>query len=208
MADLTAAEQTMFAKYWGKTKLEIKDKFWEDAWTYYGDGGRTNIAMPLEHNFANIRWITDMLECPPGKCGVCCHYSVIEISDFDIKKIIDNTKYTKEDFDKLIKIRENGTKYRSGDDNGCPFLKDNVCTIYKHRPDTCCLFPIQTPRQAFSNGKPMMQMLIRVKCLESMRIIRKILTDNVADSERILLPDLSTIPTKQPQMQKQGVQNA
>lgn len=200
MADLTVKEQEMFGKYWGQENLAFNEHFWEDASASYCDGF-TNIMMPLVHCPESVRRVLDILECPPGKCGKCCCYSVIQVNDFDIRRIIDNTDYTQKDMDELVKVKEDGNKFLDGT-NGCPFLKDDTCLVYKYRPDTCYLFPIQGPRQAFINDKPIQQMLIRAKCPESMKVIRNILTDAVVTNKMMLLPDLSLIPPKTQESKK------
>ena len=99
------------------------------------------------------------MEC--AQCGSCCCDPVIEVTDFDLKRLV---KHTGIPADKLIKLYalsdfedDDGSgedwitfsygkrkialrKKRNGD---CMFLsKDRNCTVYTARPLACRVFPI------------------------------------------------------------------
>jgi Fe-S-cluster containining protein len=130
-----------------------------------------------------------MLDCPPGKCGLCCKYPQIHVSRADIKKITDNTEFKNLD----VKEDDKGNLYMDGSNGGCPFLRDNICIIWPHRPFICSLYPIQGGRPAMLNGRKVNQMLIRLNCLESIKLARKVIDLALRDPQFMLLPDLSVV---------------
>ncbi len=73
-------------------------------------------------------------------------------------------------------------------------IKDNKCKIYKFRPDTCYFYPIQGSVDAIINDKPNRQMRIKIKCLSSLNVARKIITKALSEENGILLPNLTIIP--------------
>jgi len=189
VARLSLAEQRLCSKYWGRADLVYDDEFWEDVVkSYHG----TNIPVPLKYNPLSVRRVLDMLDCPPGKCGQCCNYGYTPIFDQDIKRIVDNTDYREEQVRSFL-VEKDGALGIDGT-NGCPFLKDNVCTIYEFRPDTCYLFPIQYAIKARMDGEDCEQMVIRLKCAPGLKILRTLFTEAVEGGYFMLLPDLSLVP--------------
>ena len=169
MAELTKREQMLFVQYGGNQDLVNNDEFWQAAFDCYSQEIKS-VPLPLRYNPLTVRMIHDMLDCPPGECGKCCYYIKIPLKANDIKRITENTSYN--DLDRLIVIDKDGSKYFTGQPDGCPFLKDNTCTIYKYRPDVCYLFPIQSGMFATtSDGQQIQQMYIRVKCPQTMKIV-------------------------------------
>ncbi len=190
MDTLTRGEQKLFSKYWGTQDLEKLDEFWEDAYQVFLSE-QINVALPLKYNPTAVRMIHDMLDCPSGKCGDCCRYTDIPINQRDIDRIVANTGYTLEYLMSIIQPK--GDEFNLAGKDGCPFLKDNACTIYKWRPDTCYLFPIQSTGVSWLvDGKPTEQMLFRIKCRISLAIVRNIFK-NAMSPERLLLPNLTLI---------------
>ncbi len=181
---LTSNEQKLFAKYYGRKYLLEDDSFWEDVFMLLS--GHI-ILLPLAYNPKTVRVILDLLECE--KCGKCCYYKDIPITGADIDRIIDNTKYNLEYFDRVI-VKNS----LCGQPDGCPFLEDNKCKIYKFRPDTCYFYPIQGSVDAIINDKPNRQMRIKIKCLSSLNVARKIITKALSEENGILLPNLTIIP--------------
>jgi Fe-S-cluster containining protein len=192
MADLTIAEQELFAKYWGRDDLAHDEDFWADIRLIY-IGSKVTLPLPVEYNPRTVRRVLDMLKCPRGVCGLCCRYPTLHLAEDDIKAIIQNTKYTQEDMDKLLKTDEQGL-YLGCAPDGCPFLKDNVCTIWDCRPNVCYLYPITGGRKAMLAGQELNQMTIRLHCLASINIVKKIMQMAVTENPNMmLLPDLSVV---------------
>jgi hypothetical protein len=184
MAVLNVDEQALFAKYWGK---ELGEEFWADINTRYLHSDAL-IALPVEFNLQNVQKVLSLLNCPPGKCGACCKYEKIQVSEEDIKKIVSNTPYKNLDVKK-----DSGGYYLDGSKDGCPFLKDNACTIWAYRPFTCYLYPIQGGRPALLNGQQKNQMMIRLYCPSSIDITRRVISMALENPNSMLLPDLSVI---------------
>ena len=192
---LTGGEQKLFAKYWGVQNLEKLDEFWEDAYQVFLSE-QLNVALPLKYNPTAVRMIHDMLGCPPGKCGDCCRYTDIPISQRDIDRIAGSGLYTAEYLKEIIQPK--GEEFNLAGKDGCPFLKDNSCAIYKWRPDTCYLFPIQRSGIPWSvDGETTQQMLFRIKCRQSLAVVRSIISQAMSP-ERLLLPNLILISREAP----------
>jgi len=199
MANLTQAEKTLFSMFWGKENLIDDDHFWRMAGALLSseDG---ELVLPLSFNPLTVRRVLGMLQCSPGKCGACCRYKRITLTDLDVERIVSNTDF--KDISGLVNEDESG-KFLSGEGEGCPFLKDNVCQIYGYRPDVCYLFPIQGGKKAFVNGKePFEAMRLRLKCQPAMEVARAILRESMAlnEGKTRLLPDLSIVPILEEQV--------
>lgn len=180
----------LFSKYWGRDDLVQDEEFWQDVYGYYSKE-LSNAPLPMVFSPSTLRIVSEMLVCPPGQCGKCCCYDHIELSDYDVRRITENTEYTEEDFKKLITVKDD--KMTMDGTNSCSFLKDNACTIYKFRPDACYLFPFSGKRMMI--GKEVVkQMQIRIKCEPALAVARKVITEVMSKGDKILLPDLTIIP--------------
>ena len=98
--------------------------------------------------------ITPQIDCTA--CGNCCKNLSPYLTNNDLKHLADATQLPAH---RLI------SDYTETDDYGislkhvpCCFLKDNKCTIYQHRPETCSSFPhldkpdfISRSRRTFDN---------------------------------------------------------
>jgi len=182
MADLSISEMKMFAKYYGDRDLIDNDLFWLECLMMYPD---KVVPLPLVDCAESRRKLSDLLECNPGECGLCCRYDRVPLSNDDIKRLagIENNV-----------TMLDGKPYLMCKD-GCQFLKDDACSVYKKRPDVCMQFPIQTPRDGVIDGKtPFKQVQYRLKCKPGLDVIRTIMRESLAAREMTLLPDLSLIP--------------
>ena len=104
---------------------------------------------------------------------------------------MENTEYTEESLKEITMIKDEIPALIVG--SGCPFLKENSCTIYDFRPDACYMFPFDG-RDAVMDGKPAKQMRIRLICKPALVVARRVITQMINDSGKILLPDLTVIP--------------
>jgi uncharacterized protein len=82
---------------------------------------------------------TQAIDCT--QCGNCCKKYMISIDKNDIEKLARGLHIT------VDACKE---KYVEGSDESdtylmnaipCKLLKDNKCTVYEHRPETCAEFP-------------------------------------------------------------------
>jgi len=190
MVSLDEYEVKLFSKYFGRDNLVQKDEFWEDIFNYYSRELH-DAPLPMVFSPSTLRIVTEMLVCPPGVCGKCCHYNHIQLSDYDVRRITENTEYTEDDMKKLIVVKDN--KQTIDGSLGCPFLKKNRCTIYKFRPDACYMFPFSGKSMMIGN-EVVKQMQIRIKCEPALAVARKIITEVMSKGDKILLPDLTVIP--------------
>jgi Fe-S-cluster containining protein len=186
--NLTQAEQRLFAKWYGYGDLAQRPEFWQDAYECFSKE-EANIPLPIGYNALTVRMVLDMLDCQ--KCGNCCRYDRIPVYPHDLERIIEHTQFTMEDMKKII-VSEKGKGYLKGT-NGCPFLKKNRCSIYKYRPDACYLFPIQSPKETTAEGKAVRQMIIRIKCPQTMEVAKKVIMRALNEGDRLLLPNLMVI---------------
>lgn len=191
MIDLDEGEVKLFSKYWGDNDLVNNEDFWQDVYGYYSLEPR-DAPLPIRYTPLTVRKVLGMLDCPPGQCGKCCRYKTIKVSAYDIQRITEKTSYSLEDLKGLLKTKE-GMTYLNGHPDGCPFLKDNSCTIYEARPDACYLFPIGS-KDAALEGKIVQQMLIRIRCPQALDVARTLITQALSKGDKLLLPDLTIIP--------------
>lgn len=91
-------------------------------------------------------------------CGNCCREPIVLVTDEDIIRIIAHTGQVANDIVRFYKPEEiawgkkqpGWIEFRSGrrimglrrNQKGCQYLsKDDLCTIYEHRPVTCRRYP-------------------------------------------------------------------
>lgn len=191
MVSLDADEVKLFSKYFGRDDLVEDEEFWRDIYSHYSKETH-NAPLPMEFTPSTVRIVSEMLVCPPGVCGKCCRYNHIELSDYDVRRITEGTSYTEEDLAKLITTKDDKMTM-CGHPDGCPFLDDNRCTIYKFRPDACYMFPFSGKSMMIGNMQ-VKQMQIRIKCQPALAIARKVITEVMSKRDKILLPDLTVIP--------------
>lgn len=183
---MTENEERLFAKYYGDFHLEANEDYWKDAFELLQG---QNIAMPMAYNPQSTRLVLSWLGC--YMCGDCCRYDLLPLFPHDAERIMANSEYDLEFLKQHIK-RDKGKSYLICT-GGCPFLKDNKCIIYDYRPDACYFYPLQAPDEAVWDGKKVEQMVIRAKCQQSFKLIRKIITRALDEGNRMLLPDLKVI---------------
>jgi Fe-S-cluster containining protein len=90
-----------------------------------------------------------------NQCGECCKDMDVPLSHIDIKRLIEaNTGLdsemfitlhpaTKENLDSVLLYGEYHELFLTNklSDNSCIFLKDNSCSIYEYRPNSCRTWP-------------------------------------------------------------------
>lgn len=190
MADYSPGEIGLMGKYWGVDNLVKNDGFWADVEQTLGKEGAV-VTLPLAYNPQSVRRIQSMFSCPPGECGHCCRYHRIPITEADIKNIVDSGAKTGDEMVGKFKVDKDGP-YFEGDGDGCPFLVDNACSIYEHRPNTCWLFPIMGEKQTMWGNKMVNLMQVRVFCHSTISLVRTIFGESInkSNGNLILLPDL------------------
>ena len=168
-----------------KTKLVENDSFWNDVLRKRMD---TDVVLPLEYLPEKVRLLHDMLICPAGACAECCKYKEIPVYQYDIHRIVNNTRHTIDDLQDIIFTRPNGAMYIKAGEDGCPFLKDNACTIYSARPDACWLFPVMKSTEKVDGVK---LIKYRIKCKSGVDVVRQVLRGATANGKYRLLPNLT-----------------
>lgn len=84
------------------------------------------------------RVVASNIDCT--KCGNCCKALTIVPKSSDIRRLSEGLdldpyqfklKYLKKDHEGDLVFKQ----------RPCPFLKNNMCSVYEHRPDTCRSYP-------------------------------------------------------------------
>ena len=76
------------------------------------------------------------------KCANCCRVTETGIDERDVQRLAKFLGASPEEF-----LRDYSANAKDGelilkrDENGCVFLKDNLCTVYEARPQNCANFP-------------------------------------------------------------------
>ena len=185
----TPGEDILFAKYYGNTDLLNCTEFWTDVEKHLHD---YNVLLPIEYTPENVRLLNDMLDCKPGVCGECCRYGITPIKQYDIFRIVNSGLASTQDMQGCVHTRQDDNMmFMRGEPAGadCPFLKDNICSIYTVRPDTCWQFPVQGYYRV--GDKKLTR--YRVKCGPTVLVIRTILKGALSGGDKLLLPNLSIV---------------
>lgn len=192
MDNPTVGEAKLITKYWGRDDFVSSDEFWTDVLNWMKD---VNILLPLEHSHQNVRAVREMLDCKPGICGECCGYGILPITQGDIYRITTKTEYTTDSLQGMVWTEKDGSMHIKCHPQ-CPFVKDNSCTIYEARPDACYFYPVQIGGHLTTTeeGKKIVQMRYRIKCKESIKVVKRILIGVLKEGNKMLLPNLLIIP--------------
>jgi Fe-S-cluster containining protein len=75
------------------------------------------------------------------KCANCCRTMHIRITDADIPRISNHLGMAQEEFIAFYLQRDEDGDYYIKSSPPCPFLKDNLCSIYDVRPEKCRDYP-------------------------------------------------------------------
>jgi Fe-S-cluster containining protein len=189
VATLTAPDQHMFARHYGRSGEDLlgDNLFWGEAFVIYKD---RDVPLPLTVNRASIRTALYFVNCQPGKCSDCCKYKMVSINDFDLFRL------GQAGITDIDGKEEDGQKFFSSE-GGCRFLKDNACSIYESRPDTCAFFPLQFGNFNEVDGKKVEQLYIRIKCVNAMNAVRQTVKYFLMNNAHyLLLPNLTVIKTE------------
>ena len=176
------AEKYLMEKWSGKDFLD-EDEFWADVLKVYGPIS-AYIPMPYKFTPATVRMVHDRLDCKPGICGKCCNYKFVPVGPLDIKRITDNVPGAAEVLQKYVYVE--GGASRLNTSGGCPFLEENVCTIWPYRPDVCWQFPVQKGQTDTERLK------ITALCAPALAVIRSILIEAQSmDKDLVVYPNLT-----------------
>ena len=75
-------------------------------------------------------------------CANCCRVTEIGIKERDIEKLAKFVGVTRAEFLRDYSMRAaDGELILKRDENGCVFLKGNLCSVYEARPQNCAKFP-------------------------------------------------------------------
>lgn len=141
------------------------------------------------------------MRIPCKGCAICCRSTnfVMGLKELDVKRLMTKLKLTEKELVEKYNLTKAGQPIQGGQLseqakkimessdgskynimlNPCPFLKDNICSVYKMRPTHCRGFPIKLNRGidldlAFYNARfcPIMYNTMRV-------FARKMLNTNI-----------------------------
>jgi Fe-S-cluster containining protein len=76
------------------------------------------------------------------QCANCCRVSEVGITDRDVEKLAKFLGMTNAEFIlDSTQPADSGELILKRTEAGCVFLKDNLCTVYRARPQNCANFP-------------------------------------------------------------------
>lgn len=76
------------------------------------------------------------------KCANCCRVTETGIDERDVQRLAKFLGASPDEFLRDYSAKaEDGELILKRDENGCVFLKDNLCTVYEARPQNCANFP-------------------------------------------------------------------
>jgi len=103
---------------------------------------------------------TSFLKCK-RPCGDCCHFGFESINYADALRIVERKGISWKEFGDVCTLLRQKGKDDMWAIKGlpCPFLKDELCSIYEFRPDVCRNYPIIRP--FWSEGYYMLTVSIR-----------------------------------------------
>lgn len=98
-----------------------------------------NVKIDIEPTLVELyRKVCEEIDC--RTCASCCKKLRVTLSSDDIQRLSSGLKIEVEDLKNqylTTDLRGNYT-FRG---NYCPFLKDNKCSCYIHRPEECASYP-------------------------------------------------------------------
>lgn len=96
-------------------------------------------AAQHEENWHSLaKEILKYFECK--RCGHCCRRIPVELDDEEVARLCKVLKINFEEFEReYLDPTANGVYLKLP----CPFLKENLCTIYECRPETCRFYPFR-----------------------------------------------------------------
>lgn len=184
------AARVLLSKYWGQNDLHLSEVFWTDAMVSY-TGTDMLVTLPIEWNEDNKNRLLAMVECPSGKCGACCKYAMTHIRHEDVSRMIAGGV---PDIAKNVRDLDKERPYFESKD-GCPYLVDNACSIYEHRPEICRIFPLQGPVVTLlPEGQSITGIGVRMKCVSAFNIVKAVIIEEAPKRDWWLVPDLTFLP--------------
>lgn len=107
-------------------KLQAKEERFFDKMSHTKVGSLRKLEMLYSLMDELSISLSKFMPCKKG-CAFCCHYK-ISISEIEVAYIEKHTKHRR-----LKKM----TSWQDFHGHACPFLKENVCSIYAVRPFAC-----------------------------------------------------------------------
>jgi len=85
--------------------------------------------------------IHEQIDC--RTCANCCREGEAAVTPRDVEKLANLFRLSREDFRARFTMRgiDNDLILKRTDEEGCIFLKDNLCTVYEARPISCSGYP-------------------------------------------------------------------
>lgn len=130
-------------------------------------------------------------------CGRCCSQIGFPVGEAKLKKIADYLKISLKDLRLYFEDEDEDGKTKIDYDllSICPFLKDNLCSIYPVRPEGCRLFPFTLDFKDYGIG---CEGLKRLRELEE--FITEDFSDVISRSKSIEVGRVDSIATEVPQI--------
>lgn len=74
-------------------------------------------------------------------CAACCRDNLIPMNDDEIARLAARIGLDREVFEKRYLVRDDLDHLPAIDAQPCPFLRDNLCSVYEDRPEACKGYP-------------------------------------------------------------------
>ncbi|NTV45422.1 MAG: YkgJ family cysteine cluster protein [Chlorobiales bacterium] len=85
-----------------------------------------------------------------GRCLRCCHLKKIQINPYEVARLARNRGLSTTEFIQRY-TTTGGTVLKFDDNDMCPFLNEQGCSVHKDRPLVCRLYPLG--RHVFDTGE-------------------------------------------------------
>lgn len=146
------------------------DGFWAEAFERFKG---CDMRLPVENSRWAVRVVLDEIDCKAEGCDYCCrHYKNVQVTQADIDRLQDH--YGADIQDGVRNLPKGGMRFDITD--GCRFLHDDGCKVYRYRPDGCYFVPLQFGYNYNEDGSEKdTNLYIRIECKPAMKAVREIM---------------------------------
>jgi len=119
-----------------KQSLSMESRNW-DFLSFLRDIGE---SAELDKLFISIMsQLEDAIECT--QCGNCCRHNIPVLDKKDIERVSVRLQLSNDEFTAQYLHKFTGKDLYIMNRIPCPFLKDNVCSVYEERFESCRVYP-------------------------------------------------------------------
>jgi len=172
-------------KWQGKADID-DDDFWGECINTYRSIEQYRLTLPWADVPETRAQAMDFLHCPLP-CGDCCRFGLEAITYEDAQRIV-STGLSWKEFGQICTLLQHKGKDMTWAIKGtpCPFLEDNLCSIYDHRPQVCRDYPIIRPTLVGDSNR----LAISIRCDPGAGIAREMIRLHLMMAGGRLTPNL------------------